>query len=347
MHRKEIHTPQNTLLVVDQVKKYFPIKAGFLKRHVGDVKAVDNVSFIIERGETLGLVGESGCGKTTLGRVIAGAYRTSGGSVRLHEENGKYIDPGSLRRSDLSNYLPKVQMIFQDPHSSLNPRRTVKQIIEDPLVCLTAMAADERKNRVLELLEVVGLDQRHAERYPHAFSGGQRQRIGIARALAVNPGLIVCDEAVSALDVSVQGQIINLLMDLRKERGLSYLFISHDLGVVKHISDRVAVMYVGKLVEMAPSDQLFKTPRHPYTEALLSAVPQSGVAPPADDAILNSDIADPADKPLGCAFHPRCRYAQAICRTSEPALADVGKNSSTHFAACHFADQLELSGIVG
>ena len=346
MDKKILHTPGTTLLRVDAVKKYFPIKAGFFKRHVGDVKAVDDVSFTIGQGETLGLVGESGCGKTTLGRVISGAYRTTSGSVQLSDNSGGYIDPGSLKRSDLSNYLPRVQMIFQDPYSSLNPRRTVKQIIEDPLICLTTMGAEERNNRVLELLEVVGLDRRHAERYPHAFSGGQRQRIGIARALSVNPSLIVCDEAVSALDVSVQGQIVNLLMDLREKQGLAYLFVSHDLGIVKHISDRIAVMYVGKVVELASSEDLFRAPRHPYTEALLSAVPRPGATMPDNAATLQGDIADPANKPTGCAFHPRCQYARAICSDETPPLADQNTNGKNHLTACHFTKELNLRGIV-
>jgi len=346
MNKKKNQSPGTTLLRVEAVKKYFPIRAGFFKRHVGDVKAVDDVSFTIAQGETLGLVGESGCGKTTLGRVISGAYRTTSGSVQLSDQNGGYIDPGSLKRSELTEYLPRVQMIFQDPYSSLNPRRTVKQIIEDPLICLTKMGAEERNNRVLDLLEVVGLDRRHAERYPHAFSGGQRQRIGIARALSVNPSLIVCDEAVSALDVSVQGQIINLLMDLREKQGLAYLFVSHDLGIVKHISNRIAVMYVGKVVELASSEDLFKMPRHPYTEALLSAVPRPGVNTPDNAATLQGDIADPANKPTGCAFHPRCMHARAICGDEEPPLTGQNGKGEAHLVACHFADELSLHGIV-
>ncbi len=334
-----------TLLEVEGVKKFFPITEGFRSRHVGDVKAVDDVTFSIDRAETLGLVGESGCGKTTLGRVIAGAYEATSGSVRLSVDNGGHIDLSSLKSRALRSYLPRVQMIFQDPYSSLNPRRTVKQIIEDPLVCLTNMGSDERTERVLELLEIVGLDRRHAERYPHAFSGGQRQRIGIARALTVNPSLIVCDEAVSALDVSVQGQVINLLMDLRRERGLAYLFISHDLGVVKHISDRIAVMYVGKVVELASSERLFATPKHPYTEALLAAVPRPDPSVKVELPTVKGEIADPADRPTGCAFHPRCEYAEDICGTDEPPLVDIGKNGESHLVACHFAQELELSGI--
>jgi len=336
---------QAKLLEVEALKKYFPINEGLLRRHVGDVKAVDGVSFSIDRGTTLGLVGESGCGKTTLGRVIAGAYRATDGNVRLNNQTGEQITLGSLKRGELRRYLPKVQMIFQDPYSSLNPRRTVKQIIEDPLICLTTMNSDAKHSRVLELLEIVGLDIRHAERYPHAFSGGQRQRIGIARALAVNPALIVCDEAVSALDVSVQGQVINLLMDLREEQGLAYLFISHDLSVVKNISDRVAVMYVGKLVEIASSEKLFATPKHPYTEALLAAVPRPDPTARTDAPLLKGDVADPADRPTGCAFHPRCKYAQSICISDEPPLMDIGTKGEPHLTACHFATELDLDGV--
>ena len=337
--------PRTSLLQVDAVKKHFPIRAGILRRHVGDVKAVDGITFTIDRAETLGLVGESGCGKTTLGLVIAGAHRATSGTVRLSDRDGRELDMGSLTRTNLRSYLTNVQMIFQDPYSSLNPRRTVSQIIEDPLICLTTMGADERRSRVHELLEVVGLDRRHGERYPHAFSGGQRQRIGIARALAASPGLIVCDEAVSALDVSVRGQIINLLVDLREEFGLAYLFISHDVGVVKYISDRIAVMYLGKLVEVASSEELFAMPKHPYTEALLSAVPRAAPAVLGDMQIATRDIADAADRPKGCAYHPRCRYAESVCRTDEPPLVHVGGKAETHLTACHLASHLTLGGI--
>ncbi|CAN0577162.1 unnamed protein product, partial [Ectocarpus sp. 12 AP-2014] len=274
------------LLEIEEVCKYFPVKKGFLQRHVGDVKALDGVSLTVNRGETVSLVGESGCGKTTLGRVVAGAHKATNGHVHFNDPDGGSVDVGTLRGDQLNSYLTHVQMVFQDPYSSLNPRRTVMQIIEEPLICLTELSPKERRARVFELLEVVGLNRRHAERYPHAFSGGQRQRIGIARALAVDPSLLVCDESVSALDVSVQGQIINLLMKLRAERGLSYLFISHDLAVVRHISDRIAVMYVGKLVELAPAKEIFTSPRHPYTEALLSAVLRPDPNHPLDAMVL-------------------------------------------------------------
>ena len=342
---QETQSP-NVLLEVQAVKKYFPIKAGLLRRHIGDVKAVDDVSFTMRRGETLGLVGESGCGKTTLGRVIAGAYRATGGSVWLHNGNGKAMDASQLKGDALRDYLRQVQMIFQDPYSSLNPRRTVMQIIEEPLICLTDMKAGERRERIFQLLDVVGLDQRHAERYPHAFSGGQRQRIGVARALTINPSLLVCDEAVSALDVSVRGQIINLLMELRDKLGLAYLFVSHDLGVVKHISHRIAVMYVGKLVEIASSESLFAAPMHPYTEALLSAVPRPDPLRPIEAMVLDGDVADPGNRPSGCCFHPRCRYAQEICRSEEPPLVQLGTDGEEHMVACHQAGDLALRGIL-
>ncbi|MEQ8658814.1 MAG: ABC transporter ATP-binding protein [Hyphomicrobiales bacterium] len=333
------------LLEIEEVCKYFPVKKGFLQRHVGDVKALDGVSFTVNRGETVGLVGESGCGKTTLGRVVAGAHKATSGGVRFNNPDGDPVDVGTLRGDQLNNYLTHVQMVFQDPYSSLNPRRTVMQIIEEPLICLTEFSPKKRRARVFELLEVVGLNRRHAERYPHAFSGGQRQRIGIARALAVDPSLLVCDESVSALDVSVQGQIINLLMKLRAERGLSYLFISHDLAVVRHISDRIAVMYVGKLVEWAPAKEIFTSPRHPYTEALLSAVLRPDPGHPLDAMVLEGDVADPANRPSGCSFHPRCRYAQDICRTDEPPMAAMNNDGQERLAACHFAKELKLSGI--
>ena len=343
MHQRS--EDNKVLLEVKELRKYFPILKGFFRRYAGDVKAVDGVSFSIRRGETLGLVGESGCGKTTLGRVIAAAYRPTEGQILFRKHAGPAIDVAALRRSEVQQYLRKVQMVFQDPYSSLNSRRTVMQIIEEPLICLTNAGSDERKQRVRQLLKIVGLDVRYAERYPHAFSGGQRQRIGVARALAANPTLMVCDEAVSALDVSVQAQIINLLTDLQKEFELTYLFISHDLSVVKHISNRIAVMYVGKFVEVAPSVKLFADPKHPYTEALLSAVLRPDPTRPSDAIILEGDVANPANKPKGCCFHPRCRYAKEICHTEDPPLQEVG--GEEHLAACHFAKELVLRGMVG
>ncbi len=348
-HRESDHPapPMNNgdLIEIDNLKKYFPIQSGFLRRHVGDVRAVDGVTFSIRRGETLGLVGESGCGKTTTGRLIARIFEPTDGSIRI-STNGDATDVASLRGEGLHDYWRRVQVIFQDPYSSLNPRRTVSQIIAEPLVCLTEMSAAERRDRVGELLELVGLDPRHAERYPHAFSGGQRQRIGIARGIALNPELLVADEAVSALDVSIQGQIINLMVRLQRELELTYLFVSHDLGIVKHISDRIAVMYVGKLVELCSADGMFRRPRHPYTEALLSAVPRASPKAKAARILLPGDVADPANKPPGCPFHPRCRYAQEVCAQDEPEWRNVGDEEHRHLVACHFADTLELKGVL-
>ena len=264
---------EKVLLEAKNLKKYFPINVGFMKRHFDEVKAVDGVSFDIYKGKTLGLVGESGCGKTTTGQLIMRAYPPTDGQILFHE-NGNVVKLEELKEKDLKTYWRKAQIIFQDPYSSLNPRMTIMQIVGEPLRCLEDINRKEREERVKELLQIVGLDPRYAERYPHAFSGGQRQRIGTARALATNPELIIADEAVSALDVSIQAQIINLLKDLQEQFHLTILFISHDLGVVKYISNRVAVMYVGKLVELAETDNLFTRPKHPYTEALLSAVPQ-------------------------------------------------------------------------
>ena len=339
------HDNADRLLEVHDLKVHFPILRGFLRRRVGSVKAVDGVSFHIRRGETLGLVGESGCGKTTTGRAIARVYEPTDGRIMFRSSNGRTYDVGTLEKDDLHDYWKNVQVIFQDPYASLNPRRTVMQIIEEPLMILGGMGIAERRERVRELLDLVGLDARHAERYPHAFSGGQRQRIGIARGIALNPDLLIADESVSALDVSVQGQILNLMIDLQRELDLAYLFVSHDLGVVKHVSDRIAVMYVGKIVELAPSRSLFRRPRHPYTEALLSAVPRPDPTRNLNRMVLEGEIADPANRPKGCCFHPRCRYAQDICRTEEPAFRNVpDQEGNEQYVACHFAEQLDLAG---
>jgi len=333
------------LLEVKDLKKYFPIQKGFLKKHIGDVKAVDGVSFIIRRGEILGLVGESGCGKTTTGRLVLRAYAPTSGKMFFYDRD-KVIDLTSLEGKDLLDYRRKAQMIFQDPYSSLNPRMTVLQIVGEPLLCLENISRNERKKHVKELLKVVGLDPRYAGRYPHAFSGGQRQRIGIARVLAPNPDFIVADEAVSALDVSIQAQIINLLEELQNRYRLTMLFISHDLGVVKHISNRVAVMYVGKIVELSETDELFRRPRHPYTEALLSAVPQSDPDHKLNRIVLQGDVADPANLPSGCVFHPRCPYRKKGCQETEPPLVSIGDEYQEHFVACHFASELKLKGVL-
>ena len=334
----------NNLLEVKELKKYFPVQKGFLRKVVGYVKAVDNVSFYIKEGETLGLVGESGCGKTTTGRAILRAIEPTQGEV-LFDTDGKLVDIAKLDKDKLKHIRRYMQMIFQDPYSSLNPRMTVKDIIGEPLLVNGIARGKELEERVGELMKAVGLRPEYMIRYPHAFSGGQRQRIGIARALALNPKLVVCDEPVSALDVSIQAQTLNLLQDLQEQFHLTYLFISHDLGVVEHISDRAVVMYVGKLVEIAETEELFKNPKHPYTEALLAAVPKPDPKYRETRKLLFGEVADPSNPPSGCYFHPRCPYVKDICKEEYPPLVNAGKNGTDHFAACHFADKLSLAGI--
>lgn len=330
------------LLEVKNLKKYFPIEKGLLRRSTGAVRAVDNVSFMIYEGETFGLVGESGSGKTTLGRCIVRAIDPTEGIVLLRLPDDSYVNLASMTKKELREVRRHFHMIFQDPYSSLDPRMTVLDIIAEPIRNNKLAKGEELNNRVIELLEVVGLEIQHLKRYPHAFSGGQRQRIGIARSLAPYPRLIVCDEAVSALDVSIQAQIMNLLQDLQEQFNLTYLFIAHDLSVVEHIADRVAVMYVGQLVETAKTEDLFTNPKHPYTEALLSAVPTSDPDVKMDRIILPGEIANPADPPSGCYFHPRCRYAQDICREKVPVAQEI---EPEHFVACHLADKLDLRGV--
>ncbi|MEM7132404.1 MAG: oligopeptide/dipeptide ABC transporter ATP-binding protein [Chloroflexota bacterium] len=331
---------QEILLEVKGLKKHFPIEKGFLRRVVGHVKAVDGVDFTIREGETLGLVGESGCGKSTLGKCVLRGIEPTAGQINL-QIDGEVIDVNALNRKELREIRRHMQMIFQDPFSSLDPRMTVLEIVGEPLIAPGLMKGQELNDRVAYLMEVVGLNVQYIKRYPHAFSGGQRQRLGIARALATNPKLIVADEAVSALDVSVQAQILNLLQDLQEEFGLTYLFISHDLSVVEHICDRVCVMYVGKTVEMAETEALFSQPRHPYTEALLSAIPTPDPEVSMERILLPGEVANPADPPSGCYFHPRCRYAQEICQTTAPVWEEVEPG---HFALCHFAKELDLHG---
>lgn len=329
------------VLEVEELRKHYPVRAGLLRREVGRVRAVDGVSFHIAEGETLALVGESGCGKTTVSRCILRAQRATSGAIRFAPEKGRVVDLATLPKRDLRPLRRHMQMIFQDPYASLNPRMMVGDIIAEPLK-VNGVPTAERQARVLELLDLVQLPASARTRFPHAFSGGQRQRIGIARALALHPRLVVADEPVSALDVSVQAQIINLLLDLQDRLRLSMLFVAHDLGVVRHVSDRVAVMYVGRIVEVARTDALYRAPRHPYTEALLAAVPAPNPARRGRRMVAAGEVADPARPPPGCAFHPRCPYAVERCQTEQPELTEVGPG---RWARCHRARELELAGV--
>ena len=333
---------KNIILEANHVKKYFPITSSFLKRHIGDVYAVDDVSVFVREGETFGLVGESGCGKTTLGRTILRAIEPTGGTCEFHKKDGSVVDVFKLNKQQLRDTRRDMQMIFQDPYASLDPRMIIRDIVGEPLVYNSNLSKNEITERVKELMAQVGLNPRHLERYPHAFSGGQRQRVGIARALATEPKFIVCDEAVSALDVSVQAQVINLLGKLQEELNLSYMFISHDLSVVHHISDRVGVMYVGKMVELAPGEEIFSHPLHPYTEALLSAKPIADPRIHAEKILLEGEIPNPANPPKGCYFHPRCRYCKDICKEQTPEYREI---ATGHFVACHRAEELTLRSV--
>lgn len=330
------------LLDVRHLTKTFPITSGFLRRIVGHATAVDDVSFVIGEGDTLGLVGESGCGKTTTGRCILRAVEPTSGEVLFRRDAGDVVDVAKLDGRELKALRRHAQMIFQDPYSSLNPRWTLLQIVGEPLVAHGIAHGRELEERVADLLRRVGLRPEFMRRYPHAFSGGERQRIGIARALALRPSLVVADEPVSALDVSVRAQTLNLLADLQAEFHLTYLFISHDLAVVQHICRRVAVMYVGKLVEIADTEELYFNPKHPYTEALLSAVPKTDPDAPSRRIILEGEVPDSSRPPTGCYFHPRCRYAVDRCRAEAPLLEEIEPN---HFVACHRARELSLEGV--
>jgi oligopeptide transport system ATP-binding protein len=324
---------KDTLLHVDNLMMHFPIYRGVIQRQVGAVRAVDGISFDIQRGETLGLVGESGCGKSTTGRTILQLYKPTAGSVQFED-----IDLVSLKGEELRKIRRKMQMIFQDPYASLNPRMTVADIVGEPLTVHDVAKGKEIQDRVNHLLELVNLNPSFASRYPHEFSGGQRQRIGVARALALQPSFIICDEPISALDVSIQAQVVNLLEELQEQFNLTYLFIAHDLSMVKHISDRVAVMYLGVIVELASRDELYAKPLHPYTQALLSAVP---IPDPIADAkrqrtILQGDVPSPANPPSGCRFRTRCPIAEAVCAESRPEFREIRPG---HFVACFFAER--------
>jgi peptide/nickel transport system ATP-binding protein len=330
------------LLEVKGLKKHFPVRGGFIKKGVGTVKAVDGVDLFVKKGETLGLVGESGCGKTTAGRTIMRLMEPTAGEIRFNDPKQGWINLEKLDRNQMRAVRPNMQIIFQDPFSSLDPRMTVQRIIAEPLEINKIASGQELTDRVAELLRVVGMRPEYMSRYPHAFSGGQRQRLGIARALALNPKLIVCDEPVSALDVSIQAQVINLLEDLQHDFNLTYIFVAHDLSVVEHISDRVAVMYVGRLVELAKTEELYYTPKHPYSEALMAAVPKPDPRKRDRPIKLPGEVASPINPPTGCYFHPRCRYAKDICAVEIPPLIEV---EPEHYAACHFAGELSLRGI--
>lgn len=329
-----------TILDVRGLVKYFPIKRGFFRRTVGTVKAVDDISFDIREGETLSLVGESGCGKSTTARSIIRAYEPTAGEILFKTEDGGSIDLAQLSLVEMRPIRRQLQMIFQDPFSSLNPRMNIYEIISEPLLVHGIGSSSEREDRVAELLRVVRLRPEYMQRYPHAFSGGQRQRIGIARALALNPRLILADEPVSGLDVSVQAQVINLMMDLQDSLGLTYLFVSHDLSVVKQISNRVVVMYVGRIAEIGTPQELFDSPKHPYTAALMSSVPKPHPSQRTKRYVLEGEVANPANPPTGCYFHPRCPFATDQCKVEVPPLV---KSKDGRYVSCHRADEIELA----
>lgn len=330
------------LLDIKNLKVHFPIRKGLWQRTIGHVRAVDDVSFDLREGETLGLVGESGCGKTTLGRAIIRALKPTGGDVNFRMRDGSILNTSKAEGPQLKSLRHEMQFIFQDPFASLNPRMTVFDIVADPLRVNRIAKGKKLEEKVGEMLKLVSLSPELTRRYPHAFSGGQRQRIGIARALAMNPRLVIADEPVSALDVSVQAQILNLMQDLQEQLNLTFLFISHDLSVVQYISHRVAVMYVGQLVELATTEEIFAAPKHPYTQALLESVPVPNPAIASGAKPLAGEVADPADPPSGCYFNPRCPFAKDICRVEAPPFQEV---SPGHFASCHFAKELDLAGV--
>ena len=323
------------LLKVEGLKQYFPIKGGFFGRTVNHVKAVDDITFTIYEGETVSIVGESGCGKSTTGRAILRLEEPTEGNVIFQGTNLTKLSKSKMRK-----YRKDLQIIFQDPYASINPRQTVASVLNEAMHIQKVLPKKERRERIEQLLETVGLRSYQADRYPHEFSGGQRQRIGIARALSVDPKLIICDEAVSALDVSIQAQVLNLLEELQNEFGLTYLFISHDLGVVRHISDRIIVMYLGKIVEIADKTSLFENPQHPYTKALLSAIPVPDPDVKKERIVLKGDVPSPIDPPTGCRFHTRCPFATDKCKTDEPVLRTSELMKEGHEAACHYMEEI-------
>jgi peptide/nickel transport system ATP-binding protein len=331
------------LLDVRNLKKFFPVTKGQFRRQVAELRAVDDVDLVIRDGETIGLVGESGCGKTTLGRTILRTQKPTAGEILFRTRDGVQVNLAALEGEALRKVRPQIQMVFQDPQSSLNPRMTVLDIVSEPLVANGLAKGDEMVAQVRELIDKVGLEVKHLKRYPHAFSGGQRQRIGIARALITRPSLVVADEAVSALDVSVRAQVLNLLQDLQRDFGLTYLFISHDLSVVQYISDRVMVMYVGRVAEVAPTAKLFARPRHPYTEALLLSIPKPDPRNRVSEVFLAGETPSPVNPPPGCYFHPRCKYATSLCKTDTPLLREIEPG---RHVACHHAETLDLRGVL-
>ena len=338
-----MNQPDNqNILEINHLKMFFPIRRGVLGRVQGHVRAVDDVSLAVKPGETLGLVGESGCGKTTLGRSIVRAYAPTDGEVLYRTTDQNVVDLAKLDKHGLRNYRRELRMIFQDPYSSLNPRMTVLEIVGEPLQINHIAQGKALEDRVAQTLQRVGLRPEYMRRYPHAFSGGQRQRLGIARAIVLDPRIVIADEAVSALDVSVRAQILKLMQSLKQELNLTYLFISHDLSVVEYVADRVAVMYVGKVVELAETDKLYHSPLHPYTEALLSAVPKPDPLQRTQRILLKGEIPDPANPPTGCYFHPRCRFCVDVCKTEFPQLREL---TPGRFVACHRAEELKLDGV--
>jgi len=334
----------NLLLEVRDLKMYFPIQQGILQKTVGHVKAVDGVSLFLKEREVLGLVGESGCGKTTVGRTILRLYEPTSGEIKFRRKAGDWVDIAAISQKDMKPIRQEMRMIFQDPFSSLNPRMTVLDLIKEPLEIHGVAKGKEAEARVAELMRAVGLDPAYMQRYPHEFSGGQRQRIGLARTLSLNPRMVIADEPVSALDVSVQAQVLNLLQELQQQLNLTLIFVAHDLSVVEHISDRVAVMYVGKIMEMADTEELLNHPMHPYTEALLSAIPPADPDIKIERIRLPGEVPSPANPPKGCIFHTRCNYVQDQCKVDVPELREI---TPGHFAACHFASELNLKGIGG